>query len=83
MSVPEDTLAALRLRFPKARLHYPPTADCKRCNGTGVSPPKRLSSGTMLNEGPCACVFLGENTNWLLPLIAKSAREALAELRGN
>lgn len=71
-------LAELRARFPKARLHFAPTLDCKRCSGTGVEPARRLSTGTMLNESPCACLFFGENTTWLAGLLAKTARDALS-----
>lgn len=73
-----DLLAELRARFPKARLHYAPTPDCKRCSGTGVEPAKTLSSGTRLNESPCACVFFGPNTKELTGLIAQSARRLLS-----
>lgn len=73
-----DLLAELRARFPKARLHYPPTLDCKRCSGTGVEPPKKLPSGTMLNAGPCACLFFGPNTKEMTGLIAQSARRLLS-----
>lgn len=73
-----DLLAELRARFPKARLHYPPTPDCKRCSGTGVEPPKKLPSGTMLNAGPCACLFFGPNTKEMTGLIAQSARRLLS-----
>lgn len=71
-------LAELQARFPKARLHYPPTPDCKRCSGTGVEPARRLSTGTMLNESPCACVFFGPNTKEMTRLIAQSARRLLS-----
>ena len=71
-------LAELRARFPKARLHYPPTPDCKRCSGTGVEAARTLSTGTKLNAGPCACLFFGENTTWLAGLLAKTARDALS-----
>jgi hypothetical protein len=74
-------LPALRAKFPKAKFHYEPTPGCKRCSGAGVEPPKKTASGLQLNEGPCACVFLGPNTNWLLPLIHDSARKTLTELR--
>ena len=73
-----DLLAGLRARFPKARLHYPPTPNCKRCSGTGVEPPKKLPSGTMLNAGPCACLFFGPNTKEMTGLIAQSARRLLS-----
>lgn len=76
-----NTLEDLRIRFPKARLHYPPNVDCKKCGGSGIVPACVLPSGTHMNEGPCACVFLGPNTKWLAPLIAQSARRALAETR--
>lgn len=74
-------LTELKAKFPKASFHYEPTPTCKRCSGTGIRPPRVLSSGTELGESPCACVFLGPNTDWLVPLIAKSAKKALAELR--
>jgi len=73
-----DLLAELRARFPEDRLHYPPTPDCKRCSGTGVQPPKKLPSGTMLNEGACACLWFGENTTWLAGLLENCARDALS-----
>lgn len=83
MSAPDASLLpSLRARFPKAKFSYEPAKDCKRCNGTGINAPRKLPSGGMLNEGPCACLFLGENTGWLLPLIAASAKNALQEMRG-
>jgi len=74
----DDLLAELRARFPKARLHFAPTPDCKRCSGTGVEAARTLSTGTKLNAGPCACLFFGENTTWLAGLLAKTARDALS-----
>lgn len=71
-------LADLRARFPKARLHYPPTPGCKRCGGTGVTPARTLSSGTELNEGPCACLFFGPHTKEMTGLLAQAAGRLLS-----
>jgi hypothetical protein len=72
-----SSLSDLQARFPKARLYYPPTPNCKRCGGTGVVPPKRLPSGTMLNEGPCACLFFGEHTAEMTGLLSQAAKRLL------
>jgi hypothetical protein len=52
------TLAELRIKYPKARMHLEPNPMCKRCDGTGEEAPRKLSTGTMLNASPCICVFV-------------------------
>lgn len=66
-------LEALRVRFPKARFHFEPASDCKRCGGGGVEPARTLPSGRRLNEGPCACLFFGPNTALGVKLVAEAA----------
>lgn len=75
------TNAELKKRFPKSNFSYEPTPSCRKCKGTGVAPAKKLPSGTMLNESPCACVFFGPNTELLTKLISQSAKKVLEELK--
>lgn len=70
----------LRERFPESKFNYEPAPECKRCGGSGVAPAKKLPSGTLLKESPCACVFFGENTGVLTKLISESAKSILREL---
>lgn len=77
---PDALLASLRIRFPKARLHFAPTLGCGRCFGTGVEPARKLSTGTMLREGPCACLFFGPDTKEATALLAQAARQAARSL---
>jgi hypothetical protein len=66
-------LEALRVRFPKARFHFSPASDCKRCGGGGVEPARTMPSGRRLNEGPCACLFFGPDTTLGVKLVAEAA----------
>lgn len=73
-----ELLAALRLRFPKARFHFEPASDCERCGGSGVEPTRRLSPTKVLNEGPCACLFFGPDTKLGVSLVGAAARRLSA-----
>ena len=77
---PEPYLPELQAKFPKARFHYEPTPNCKYCGGSGIRTPRKLSTGHSIGESPCACLFLGPNTEAILPLITKSAKTALKEM---
>ena len=68
-----DLLADLRRRFPPGRFQFPPTPDCKWCNGSGVEPARTLSSGRPCPESPCACLFFGPDIKDVTGLLAKAA----------
>lgn len=75
-----DLLAGLHAKFPKHKFSYAPTPDCRKCNGSGLNPPRTLPSGTKMGETLCICVYLGPNTKLVAPLLAQAARRALADL---
>lgn len=76
-----DKLPELRVRFPRQKFHYEPTPGCKYCGGSGILKPRTIKSGKHVGERSCGCLFFGPNTETLVPLIAKSARSALLEMK--
>lgn len=76
-----DLLTSLRTRFPNARFEHAPDPACNRCGGTGVRPPRVLTTGGRLREGPCPCLFFGTNTDLAMGLLKKAAKSVLEDLR--
>jgi hypothetical protein len=86
------TLETIREEFPNA--NYAPNPNCKYCNGTGSTGPKKVIVVT--NDGAytkidetrrqaCVCIFVGGGErihDLVIGGLRKIAKEELAHLRG-